>query len=156
MLLKLHGKAVSPTTFFAEVSVRDDGLALSDMRDASVRYGLPAEVRRCTYAELVDQCPLPLIALLREDIGPAGRRNGHYVLVLEANISDVVLLDGTTGETIQYPRDAYLSDWQGYVLMATSGEPNWFLLLAVSGAAWAIVGWFVRRSRRAGDVSAIR
>lgn len=153
MFLKAHGKAVSPDTFFAEVSVENGGLSLAHLRQASVRHGLPAEVRRCSYAQLVGQCPLPVIAMLqltKESVGPAAQGDGHYVLVLDADLSSVLLVDGTAGEMARYPRDLFCSEWQGYVLVPTTSEPNWFFLLAVSGALWAMVGWFMRRSKRAG------
>lgn len=153
MFLKAHGKAVSPDTFFAEISVEDGGLSFADLRQASVRHGLPAEVRRCSYAQLVGQCRLPVIALLqltKESVGPAAQGDGHYVLVLDADLSSVLLVDGTTGEIARYRRDLFSSEWQGYVLVPTTSETNWFFLLAVSGALWAMVGWFMRRSKRAG------
>jgi len=65
MFLRAHDRPVLADSFFREVEPGDQGLSLAQLRDASTRYGVPAEIRRCTYQELVGGCTFPLVALLQ-------------------------------------------------------------------------------------------
>jgi ABC-type bacteriocin/lantibiotic exporter with double-glycine peptidase domain len=150
MFLRAHDRAVSASAFFRELDPGDQGLSLTDLRDASTRYGLPAEVRRCTYQELVQECRLPLIALLHPGVETGNRSAGHYVLVVGADSDGVTLVDGTSGEQDRYPRDSFCRIWQGYAVVRAVSQANWRPLLAVSAAAWAGVGLLILGARRRG------
>ncbi|HEY7424959.1 MAG TPA: cysteine peptidase family C39 domain-containing protein [Gemmataceae bacterium] len=123
---------------------------LSDLRDASTRYGLPVEVRRCIYEQLAGGCPLPLIALLHMKLETADRLAGHYVLVIGADLDGVTVVDGTSGKQKRYRRDAFCRSWEGYVVMPTEGQSDWLLLLAISTTVWMLAGWLMLRANRSG------
>jgi ABC-type bacteriocin/lantibiotic exporter with double-glycine peptidase domain len=150
MLLKAHGQPVSASPFFREVNPGDQGLSLVEVRDTSTRYGLPAEVRRCTYEQLVGGCRLPLIAFVQSSLETADCGTGHYVLVVDADSEGITLVDGTSGEQKLYLRDAFCRNWKGYVVVPVRGQPDWLLLLTISFVVWMLVGWFILRSNRSG------
>jgi hypothetical protein len=150
IFLKAHARPVSADRLFREVDPGDQGLSLGELRDASTRYGLSSEVRRCTYEQLVGECPLPLVALLRPGPEIGGRGPGHYVLVVHADSDAITLIDATSGRQISSPRAAFCRDWKGYVVVPTGGRPSWLPLLAGTGAAWALVGWLTLRLKSPG------
>lgn len=142
MLLKAHDQSVSADVFFREVAPGDQGLSLAELRNACSRYGLPAEVRHCTYEQLVCACPLPLVALLHRPCETAGRSAGHYVLVVDASPVGVTLIDGTRGEQERYSREVFCRNWKGYVVVPVSGQQDW-LMLTITIAAWLLIGSFI-------------
>jgi hypothetical protein len=150
VFLKLHERRVSADVFFRAVDPGDLGLSLTDLKNTSDRYGLPADVRRSTYEQLVNGCSLPLIALLRPGIQSASSAPGHYVLVLEADSEGVTLIDGTSGWHEWHSRNEFCRSWKGYVVVAAWGQPNWLLLLAINVAAWAVVALLIIPSYRHG------
>jgi len=150
MFLRAHDRPVLADSFFREVEPGDQGLSLAQLRDASTRYGVPAEIRRCTYQELVGGCTFPLVALLQPESGNDPQHAGHYVLVLDANSEGVSLVDGTSGELHHHGRDWFCRKWKGYVVAPAEGRLSWLLLLAEIVAAWVLVGWLILRSNRSG------
>ncbi|HTU94143.1 MAG TPA: cysteine peptidase family C39 domain-containing protein [Gemmataceae bacterium] len=150
MFLNAHDRPVAADVFFREVVPGDQGLSLAELRDASTRYGLPAEIRRCTYEQLIGGCLLPLIALLRPDPETAGRGTGHYVLVVDADSEGVTVVDGTSGEPKRFSRDVVCRNWEGYVIVPAGTQVDWQPLLAISVLAWLLIGWFTLRLNRSG------
>lgn len=151
MFLKAHNRPVSADEFFRELDPGDQGLSLTEMRDASTRYGLLAEIRRCTYEQLIGGCSLPVIALLHQGVQIAGPRIGHYVLIVDADSDGVTLVDGSSGERKRCLRDAFCRSWKGYVVLPVGDKPDWLPLLAMSIAFWMLVGWFILQANRSGS-----
>jgi hypothetical protein len=149
MFLRAHDLPVLADGFFREVEPGDQGLSLAQLRDASTRYGLPAEIRRCTYQELLSAVPFPLVVLLQPGFDDDQQQHaGHYVLVLAANSEGVSLVDGTSGELIQLARHRFCRKWKGYVLVEAEGRFSWLLICAGTIAAWILPGWAFLRSNR--------
>jgi len=148
MFLRAHDLPVVADSFFREVEPGDQGLSLAQLRDASTRYGLPAEIRRCTYQELVGAVPFPLVVLLQPGFDDDQQHAGHYVLVLDANSEGVSLVDGTSGELIHLGRHRFCRNWQGYVLVEAEGRFSWLLIWAGTIAAWILAAWALLRSNR--------
>jgi ABC-type bacteriocin/lantibiotic exporter with double-glycine peptidase domain len=151
MFLKAYDRQPSLQEFFREVDPGDRGLSLAGLRDASTRYGLPAEVRRCSYEQLLAGRPLPLIALMRSGPEIPGASDGHYVLVFDVDVEGVRLVDGTTCQQERYPRDVFCRNWKGYVVVSAESQPNWLLLLTSSVVAWVLIIWLILRQNRAGN-----
>lgn len=148
MLLRAHGRPVLADGFFREIQPGVQGLSLAELRDASTRYGLPAEVRCCTYKELISGCTFPLVALLQPGQGMDHHSSGHYVLVLDADLEGVTLVDGTSGEQDYLPRAGFCRSWKGYIVVPAMVQSSWLLLLVSMVPGWLLVGWLVLRSTR--------
>lgn len=142
MFLNAYDRPVSAKAFFREVDVGDRGMSLNDLRSASARYGLPAEVRRCTYEQLVSGCRLPLIALLHPGTNASDHNDGHYVLVVDADSAWVTVVDGTSGRQDQYPRDGFCRIWKGYVVVAAGKQPDW-PMMAIGVTSLLLVAWLL-------------
>lgn len=150
MLLKAHDRAISSSEFFRQVDSGDRGLSLAELRDLCARYSLPAEVRSCTYEQLLKACRLPLIALVHPRLDTGNLNDGHYVLVVDADADGVTLIDGTSGEEYRSTRDKFCHIWQGYVVVQVGGQTDWWLLLGISAAGWALIAWLILRSNCCG------
>jgi hypothetical protein len=153
MLLKVYDRPVSSSAFFRDMKPGAAGMSLTQLRDASVRLGLPAEVRRCTYEQLVGECRLPLIALLHPWLEMAGQNEGHYVLVVDANSEGVTIIDGTSGGRDHFLPEAFCREWKGYVVMPSRGQWDWRALLALSVAGWVLFGGWILRAHGRGTRS---
>lgn len=142
MLLKAHGKAVSYDVIVRNAAVRNTGMSLADLHRTSIQLGLRTDVRRCTYEDLVGQCPLPLIALIHPTMNRgrnAGNDIGHYVVVVAADSYGVTALDGTTGLMHVHPRAEFANEWRGYVLVPQGSESSLSLWVVASGISLAAV-----------------
>ena len=147
MLLKAHDRPVPANRFFQEIDPGDQGLSLSELHDASGRYGLPSVIRLCTYEQLCRRCPFPVVALLHPKAYLGSHGAGHYVLVIDADSEAVTLIDGTSGKENRCAPGEFCRDWHGYVIVPAVGQTSW-LPLAITSAACALVGWLILRQGR--------
>jgi len=148
LFLRAHNQSVVADRFFREVEPSDYGLALTELRDASTRNGLRAEIRRCTYAELISRCTFPLVALLATRRGSDQEKDGHYVLVLDADTKGVTVVDGTSGEQNYLCREKFCRQWKGYVIVPAMSQIKPLLLVGSTIPLWLLVGWLVLRLAR--------
>lgn len=149
IFLRMHGWKGSAEVFFWEIAPGQLGLSLTELRDSSTRYGIPADVRCCTYEQLAEGNALPLIALMQPWRESDSRGAGHYVVVVDADPDGITLLDGTSGKQTRLSRDAFCHNWKGFVVVE-SGNRSDGLLLALSVAAWMLLAWLIFRANRSG------
>jgi hypothetical protein len=153
MLLRAYDLPVSADEVLGQANLAEQGLSLIEVRNALRHRGLESDIRRCTYEQLVNQCRLPLIALVYPMPELVDHSSGHYVLVLAGDSDGVNLIDGTSGEKLYLARNSFGRIWLGHVVVPVSGEVDWVSLLAFSVTAWTAVVSLILLTRRSAGLS---
>jgi hypothetical protein len=130
LLLGLNGIKVDASEIEKLVPLHQDGMSLTEMRDASNALGLRTKVMRLSLAELRHNFQSPFIAYLNFD--------QHYVVVIDVDEKTVTMLDGTTGDKEEVSITWLEKRWSGYVLMPESDSFPWLLLGAGFGLAFVV------------------
>lgn len=142
--LRLQGASVEYGTVLREVPVSAQGTNLVELRDAASRLGTETAVLSVTRNELRDlRCPV--IAHLNSS-AQQEQNLGHYVVLTPRGDGGITVIDGTTGNTVEYDPEAMeQAGWSGYVLAPpprTSplvlGAAGGVLLGACLSVAWLL------------------
>lgn len=148
LLLRLHGIDLSYEDLTRRLRPTQDGTSLTQLRDAASSFGFGVRVVHLT-PESLQSCPLPLIAHV--EMEGVANTSGHYVVVTDATLQNVELIDGTTAIMQVIPRSDFIRRWTGYALIA-SPRPWWQSVFSVAaiagGASLALSAWYIYRSRR--------
>jgi len=130
LLLGLNGIKVDVSEIEKLVPLHEDGMSLTEMRDASNALGLRTKVVRLSLDELRRNFQYPVIAYLNYE--------QHYGVVVSVDEKTVTLLDGTTGDKDEYAIEWLEKRWAGYVLMPEGDRFPWLLLGAGFGLAFVV------------------
>jgi len=130
LLLGLNGIKVDVSEIEKLAPLHQDGMSLTEMRDASNALGLRTKVMRVSLDELRRNFQFPVIAYLNFE--------QHYVVVVDVDEKAVTLLDGTTGDKDEYAIEWLEKRWSGYVLMPEQDRFPWLWLGAGFGLAFVV------------------
>ena len=112
--LKLHGTPATLERICELAPPGENGVSLSSLCDASCILGLPAQIVQLGPADLRGLA-MPVIAHLD------GFRNGHFAVVLSADLVSVVTADLINCKVERVPLERFKRNWSGYILERKPG-----------------------------------
>jgi ABC-type bacteriocin/lantibiotic exporter with double-glycine peptidase domain len=114
LLLRLSGATLSYHDVAPYYPTHPNGMSMLELKRACADFGLTADLRHCTQADL-RVIPLPVIAHVHD--GPEGEV-GHYVVIFHRLGRDrIKAIDGTTGKIREFLIDKMDDIWKGNLLV---------------------------------------
>lgn len=124
-LLKLYGKEVRYEHVYRNFD-RDDmsrryGCSLADLKEVADKNSLPCEVLKLTSSEL-RSLNRPVIGFQPALDHDVDGRSGHFIVVTAVLDDRIHVLDGYTGEAMNWTSEYWDRTWNGYTLVPTDGR----------------------------------
>lgn len=132
MLLKLSGIDVKFSDVMTYYPKDPGGMSLLELKEAAARFGLTAEVRRCTNDDL-RTIPLPVIAHV--NYGPTEQADHYIVIHRRLDGESLEVIDGTSGRVQRFLVKRMGNIWEGYLLVPSPVAAG----RAVSLGSWALI-----------------
>jgi predicted double-glycine peptidase len=124
--LKMNGAKPDLNELLEITRPSDRGVSLSTLEAASKHFGVQSRMIQVTLHDL-PRLPMPAIAHL------SSYRNGHYVVLLGADVDSVLIADLVACSIDRIPIAQFTKDWSGYLLIRESASR--FIRLA-----WVMLG----------------
>jgi hypothetical protein len=114
VLLRLSGVDVEHRDIDRYYPRHPKGMSMLELKRACTDFGLAADIRRCTKADL-RELRFPVIAHVY--YGPQAEADHYVVITRRLDRDRIEVIDGTTGNVYQFLIDRMDNVWQGYLLV---------------------------------------
>ena len=113
----MHGIQIGAVERASSFPLGDDGMSMLEMKSTLGKFGLPVDIRSCSVRELQRNPASPVIVQMKSSMRSLGKgERGHYVLVLATTDRGVTVIDGTSGEIMEFPLSLFAAKFAGYVI----------------------------------------